>query len=110
MSFWTSAIVAASRAVNAPAHATTNSAAGLRTNTGAMRHTRYTPAVTIVAAWMSALTGVGPAMASGSQTYSGNCALLPAQPRNSERPTSVAAETWTGPASAATQVLLLPIR
>ena len=29
---------------------------------------RCTPAVTIVAAWMSAETGVGPAMASGSQT------------------------------------------
>ncbi len=28
----------------------------------------YTPAVTIVAAWMRAETGVGPAIASGSQT------------------------------------------
>ena len=28
---------------------------------------RYTPAVTIVAAWISAETGVGPAIASGSQ-------------------------------------------
>jgi hypothetical protein len=28
----------------------------------------YTPAVTMVAAWMSAETGVGPAMASGSHT------------------------------------------
>jgi hypothetical protein len=28
----------------------------------------YTPAVTMVAAWMSADTGVGPAIASGSQT------------------------------------------
>jgi len=27
----------------------------------------YTPAVTMVAAWMSAETGVGPAIASGSQ-------------------------------------------
>ena len=27
----------------------------------------YTPAVTIVAAWISAETGVGPAIASGSQ-------------------------------------------
>jgi hypothetical protein len=34
----------------------------------ALRATRYTPAVTIVAAWMSADTGVGPAIASGSQT------------------------------------------
>ena len=29
------------------------------------------PAVTIVAAWISADTGVGPSIASGSQTYSG---------------------------------------
>ena len=28
----------------------------------------YTPAVTMVAAWIRAETGVGPAMASGSQT------------------------------------------
>ena len=28
----------------------------------------YTPAATMVAAWISALTGVGPSMASGSQT------------------------------------------
>ena len=40
-----------------------------------------TPAVTIVAAWMSAETGVGPSIASGSQTCSGNCALLPIAPR-----------------------------
>jgi hypothetical protein len=35
-------------------------------NTGYMRAPRNTPATTIVAAWMSADTGVGPAMASGS--------------------------------------------
>ena len=34
----------------------------------------------MVAAWISADTGVGPAMASGSQTYSGICALFPAAP------------------------------
>jgi hypothetical protein len=46
----------------------------------------YTPAVTMVAAWISALTGVGPAMASGSQTYNGICADLPVAPtrRSSE--------------------------
>ena len=43
----------------------------------------YTPAVTMVAAWISAETGVGPSMASGSQTYSGNCADLPVAPKNS---------------------------
>ena len=34
---------------------------------GLTRVSRYTPEVTMVAAWMRADTGVGPAMASGSQ-------------------------------------------
>ena len=41
-------------------------------NTGYRRAPRYTPATTIVAAWISADTGVGPAIASGSQVCSGN--------------------------------------
>ena len=49
----------------------------------------YTPAVTMVAAWISAETGVGPAMASGSQTYSGICADLPQAPTISSRPMMV---------------------
>ncbi len=44
-----------------------------------------TPAVTIVAAWISALTGVGPSIASGSQVCSPNCADLPIAPMNSNR-------------------------
>ena len=43
----------------------------------------YTPAVTIVAAWISAETGVGPSIASGSQTNSGICADLPVAPMKS---------------------------
>ena len=39
------------------------------------------PAATIVAACISAETGVGPSMASGSQTCSGNWALLPIAPQ-----------------------------
>ncbi len=50
----------------------------------------------MVAAWMSALTGVGPAIASGSHTYRGICALFPAQPSISARPTRVAALTYLG--------------
>ena len=50
------------------------------------RATRYTPAVTIVAAWISAETGVGPAIASGSQTCSGICADLPQAPMKSRMP------------------------
>src|SRR5213083_441775 len=43
------------------------------------------PAATIVAAWISADTGVGPSIASGSQTCSGICALLPVAPTKSSR-------------------------
>ena len=55
----------------------------------------YTPAVTIVAAWISALTGVGPSMASGSQTCSGNWALLPHAPSNNSRQIAVACQPPT---------------
>ena len=37
----------------------------------------------MVAAWIKAETGVGPAIASGSQVYNGICALLPVAPTNS---------------------------
>jgi hypothetical protein len=40
------------------------------------------PAVTIVAAWISAEIGVGPSIESGSQTCSGNWADLPIAPTN----------------------------
>src|SRR5215469_622420 len=49
----------------------------------------YTPAVTMVAAWISADTGVGPSIASGSQTYNGNCADLPQAPTNRNRHAAV---------------------
>ena len=75
-----SAIVAANSAVNAPTAATVHMAASLETNSVPQRTIMYTPTVTIVAAWISALTGVGPSIASGSQTWSGNCALLPNAP------------------------------
>src|SRR6185312_10152972 len=79
------AIVAAKSAVTAPTTATVMDAIGDIAKRNELRTMRYTPAVTIVAAWMSAETGVGPAMASGSQTYNGSCALLPVQPRNRKR-------------------------
>ena len=47
-----------------------------------MRATWNTPATTIVAAWISALTGVGPSIASGNQICNGNIALFPAPPMN----------------------------
>ena len=40
----------------------------------------------MVAAWISALTGVGPSMASGSHTCSGNCADLPIGPMKTRIP------------------------
>ena len=52
----------------------------------------------MVAAWISAETGVGPAMASGSQTYSGICADLPHAPTNSSRPMAVSSRRRSGAA------------
>ncbi len=45
----------------------------------------------MVAAWIRAETGVGPSMASGSQTWSGNCADLAAAPRYRRKAMS---STW----------------
>ncbi len=58
-----------------------------------MRATMKMPAVTIVAAWISAEMGVGPSIESGSQTCSGNCALLPIAPMKSPMQMSVIAGT-----------------
>ncbi len=64
-------MVAAKIAVTAPTVATTIMATGLSIYMYESRATIYTPAVTMVAAWIRALTGVGPAIASGSHTYNG---------------------------------------
>ena len=56
---------------------------------GKMRANMYTPAATMVAECSSALTGVGPSMASGSQVSSGNCALLPMTPPKMSRAETV---------------------
>src|SRR5436305_4291876 len=69
-------------AVIAPIQATTPKAAGLAAEKrGQVRATMYTPAATIVAAWINALTGVGPSMAGGNHTCSGTCADLPIAPQ-----------------------------
>ena len=44
----------------------------------------------MVAAWIRALTGVGPSMASGNQMCKGICALLPQAPSISKRQIAVA--------------------
>ena len=68
MSSWVVPIVAAKNAVSEPTVAITSIVAGAIENKKLSRATMYTPAVTIVAAWIRALTGVGPAIASGSHT------------------------------------------
>src|SRR5215471_20659936 len=83
MSFWAQAMVAANRAVPTPMMATVHWADELKCRMGALRAMRYTPAVTMVAAWIKADTGVGPSIASGSHMYSGIWADLPTAPRNS---------------------------
>ncbi len=82
MSSCTRASSPAANRVIAPITAMVVTAALLRWNTGNSRATRNTPAVTIVAAWIRALTGVGPAIASGSQVWRGNWADLPIAPMN----------------------------
>ena len=83
MSVWHKATVAANSAVEAPTTATTFSASGAYSNKGDSRATMNTPAVTMVAAWIRADTGVGPSIASGSQVCRPSCADLPIAPMNS---------------------------
>src|ERR1700687_768538 len=68
--------------VIAPITMTNDNAVSDNSNKGDMRATMKMPAVTIVAAWISAEMGVGPSMESGSHTCSGNCADLPIAPMN----------------------------
>src|SRR5437764_10663255 len=90
MSHCLRAIVAAKSAVSAPTPATTALPSGDSANSTPQRATRYTPAVTMVAAWISADTGVGPCIASGSHVYRGIWADLPAQPRKRNKVIAVA--------------------
>ena len=70
-------------------------------NSTCERTIRYTPAVTIVAAWIRAETGVGPSMASGSHTCSGNCADLPTAPASNSSAIAVAAPSPSAAAPSA---------
>jgi hypothetical protein len=71
MSLWTKARLAPTSVVMPPTSASRfRFASPMESpfqNTPYMRATMNTPATTMVAAWISADTGVGPAMASGSQ-------------------------------------------
>ena len=70
-------------AVIAPTTRTTLSAVSDCSKRGDMRATMNIPAVTMVAAWISAEMGVGPSMESGSQTCRGNWADFPIAPMKS---------------------------
>ena len=84
MSYCTVAISAMKNAVIAPIIITNVSAVSDNSNSGDMRATMKMPAVTMVAAWISAEIGVGPSIESGNHTCSGNCADLPMAPMNSK--------------------------
>src|SRR3954466_13830504 len=93
ISFWAQPTVAAKMQVAAPTQVTTCIAVADVSNIGDSRQTMNTPAVTIVAAWINALTGVGPSIASGSQVCRPSCADLPIAPTNSNRHSKVMVST-----------------
>jgi len=92
MSFCTMPIRPVQNAVVAPMNSTKFSAVSLSSNSGDMRATMKMPAVTMVAAWISAEIGVGPSIESGSHTCSGTCADLPMAPTNRQMQITVATD------------------
>jgi hypothetical protein len=86
------------RRVAAPSPAESSSTRGACSKSGLVRTIRYTPAVTIVAAWIRALTGVGPSMASGSHVCSGSCADFATAPPSRPSATRLAAQPPREPA------------
>src|ERR687892_729751 len=82
-----------------PTTATTPRATPDASKMGGARRTGSPPAVTIVAAWISADTGVGPSMASGSHTWSGSWADFPTAPANSSSAMAVAVPEASPPAA-----------
>ena len=87
------------KAVTAPTSMTVTRAVSDSSNSGDMRATMKMPAVTMVAAWMSAEMGVGPSMESGSHTCSGNCADLPIAPMNSSTQIMVITDQSVSPST-----------
>src|SRR5512141_891981 len=99
MSFCTMPRNAMNSAVVAPITVTTDNAVSDSSNSGLIRATMKIPAVTIVAAWISAEIGVGPSIESGSQTCSGTCALLPIAPTNRQMQITVISDHCEPPQS-----------
>src|SRR4051812_17300045 len=89
MSFWMMPRKPMNSAVIEPMTSTKLSAVSDSSNSGDMRVTMKMPAVTMVAAWISAEIGVGPSIESGSHTCSGNCADLPIAPMNRQMQVAV---------------------
>ena len=111
MSFCDVAIVAATKAVAPPMMAIVMRPDDESARTGDIRTSRYTPAVTIVAAWISAETGVGPSIASGNQLNKGICALFPVAANSRASTTNVATVGLSDPALAKTPTYVrVPVR
>src|ERR1700722_5396040 len=91
MSFATMPSSPMKKAVVEPMISTVDSAVSDSSNSGAMRATMKMPAVTMVAAWISAEIGVGPSIESGSQMCKGICADLPMAPMNRQMQAKVIA-------------------
>lgn len=88
MSSFAQPMMAPNSSVTAPTITTAVWAAGARLNSGPERTIRYTPAVTMVAAWISADTGWGPSMASpqpGLQRHLGALAARAEQQQQADR-------------------------
>src|SRR6202012_4973590 len=83
-------MIAPNSSVTAPTTVTASCAVGESLKIGLDRTIRETPAVTMVAAWMRAETGVGPSIASSSQDCSGTWADLPQAASSSSRPSAEA--------------------
>ena len=109
-SLWAKARTAASTIVTATEMPSTQRAGWLRTRTGKSPASTTVPAATIVAAWMSALAGVGPSMASASQSWKGTCADLPSTPMTmSVMATARAAPSAPSPDQASTTPVRLVV-
>src|SRR5665811_508433 len=95
MSFWIMPRKPMNSAVIAPITITNDSAVSDNANSGDMRATMKIPAVTMVAAWISAEMGVGPSIESGSQMCKGTCADLPMAPTKRQMHAKVMADQLT---------------
>lgn len=89
MSCWNKPISELNTVVIAPIHKHSNNTVELYSIKGEERISKYTPAVTIVAACINAETGVGPSIAIGNQTCNPICELLAIAPINRHIPIKV---------------------